>query len=201
MGLPLPPPVPPDPPPPEPPEPPFDGPYGDDCAACFPAGETPLQLYARFSGMSKCPGMGGAPDPPNLKIFVLTQHALAPCVWSGTDGVFDVFWRANWGGGAGHSHLNLRVELWGDYFDTIPGDIDSCTMAFSNQSVCNGGVAATGGAGAVYTTLEAAAAGQAMNIQASDRLNVEVFPVDGDHTVFKYCHKPSSTNIKIKYEH
>lgn len=55
--------------------------YGDDCLACFPAGETPRYMTAFFSDILDCNPSeppGHEPIPGRL---VLEQHTVRPCEW------------------------------------------------------------------------------------------------------------------------
>lgn len=57
---------------------------GNNCNACTPElfieGRTPKHIYIVFRNIEKC--HPDNPDPPNGCLFVLNQHAEAPCVWS-----------------------------------------------------------------------------------------------------------------------
>lgn len=61
---------------------PTPDPFADDCLDCYPAGGTPLIVYAIFKGISQgvnwVPGM---PPPPN-DVFELIQHGVDPCRWT-----------------------------------------------------------------------------------------------------------------------
>lgn len=64
--------------------------YGDDCLTCFAAGKTPKYLWGSLRDVEKGNGwMPIFPEPPNGD-FMLTQHPVVPCFWSGAIGGFTI---------------------------------------------------------------------------------------------------------------
>ena len=70
--------------------PPFE--FGSDCPVCTPflwaAGETPMYMFAFFSGIENC---GVSPhNAPNGSTFLLQQSPASPCLWLHQGDVFTV---------------------------------------------------------------------------------------------------------------
>jgi len=64
--------------------------YGDDCLTCFAADKTPRYLWGSLRDVQKGNGwMPIFPEPPNGD-FMLTQHPIVPCFWSGAIGGFTI---------------------------------------------------------------------------------------------------------------
>lgn len=179
--------------------------HGLDCTFCrdapyfrWPAGETPLYTYARFTGLVKCPG--ATYDPPNGQIFTLTQDPLTPCRWTRTGDVWDVVFYA-WGFFAGWSTLQLWDETGDPYFDATGAKCPQEGIVYNNGiGWCIPGAGAHSGIASIDWGVRVRYLAEAMGIPYDPQLMSEIHHTAGGVPVFKYCNVEYSTNLKMKYE-
>lgn len=116
------------PPPPDP---------GDDCLACWPAGETPEKVYVHFTGIkigaTWVPGLG---EPPN-QVWTLLQAA--PCSWGLVFDPYIFLYRAS----PFACRILCQIAPFRDPF--LSGPLAICTRFATNTIVAPAGVAFYGG--------------------------------------------------------
>lgn len=176
--------------------------YGDDCNIGFDPDETPLDVYARFIGMVKCPDNPPTiySTPPNDRTFRLHQDPGIPCRWAVTSGAWDiVFWM---------TPLPLRTTLTiqnnvdlGNYFTAQPLGIKGEGFVITNEILaCQPWTGAHLGIGVITWTPQATALLAAINLAKSKDLFMELFPREDGKLVYKFCRLKDATNIKILFE-
>jgi len=109
---------------------PDDGSYiiGDDCLICKAVlfgGANPKYAMASVSGIELCPDV--LEGDPNGS-FLLTQAALAPCVYRGVHGDYDYVWNITDGSGFA---VNMLAPPARAAFAS--GTDDDCVDEFANQ--------------------------------------------------------------------
>jgi len=176
--------------------------YGDDCALGWPADETPKYVYARFSGLVKCPDNPPTffSTPPNDRVFKLTQLEGQPCKWRYTSSTWVVDYQLTAGPLTTHLFLTNADDL-SAYFLDQPTPIQKEGYVFHNQYVaCPGFLGAHLGIAVVTWSPQATDILKAINIAKSESLFMELFPRDDGKLVYKFCRLQDSINIKILFE-
>lgn len=176
--------------------------YGDDCDIGFAAGETPKYIYVRFSGIVYCPGYAPEAYPSKLndRAFKLTQSSSVPCFWSYNLGDWDIEFEV-----IPTPTLCTLVGFYRRrvffYFVPVTELLPEEGHIYSNDiDECNGGNLGFDGIAVVTWRLLSLTVLSLINMITANDLFLELFPVKGDHLVFKYCRKRDGTNIKIKFE-
>lgn len=176
--------------------------YGDNCNIGWAPGKTPKFVYARFSGLVKCPD--NPPTfysiPPNDRVFRLRQDVGIPCRWAVSSGPWDVtLWL---------TPLPLRTTLviqnnvdLGLYFSAQPLGIKGEGFVITNEILaCQPWHGAHLGVGVVTWTPQATEILEAVNIGKAYDLFMELFPLEDGKLVYKFCQRKYSTNVKILFE-
>lgn len=115
--------------------------FGNDCGACYPAGQTPKYLYASFRFIVKCPWAAGFGPPPPNQTFQLVQTL--PCSWGAIVAPFQITYRAS--DGLPFLSIMQAGMFWFHHIRVV-----ACETFFTNQLVCNPGVnIGTGGFGLI----------------------------------------------------
>ena len=102
---------------------------GDNCALCYPPGETPSEVHCFCGGISTGslwhPGL---PSPPN-GYYILNQNPILPCRYDllTNDFLFDLRWAV----GA----AELTIEAVGITFVLIGTSVNDCEKYFANDQV------------------------------------------------------------------
>lgn len=172
--------------------------YGDDCLAGFDAGKTPKYLYARFSLLIKCPA--GDYQPPNDRLFKLTQVIGQPCRWFGlsNDWMIDFV--------IGSEPVGTNIELHNDddgldyFLDFRTAPIEEGYVYHNDIVACNGGLGAKNGLAVITWTQQATQLLEDMNITRGDDLFMELRPLENGKLVYKFCRIKESMNIKFLLE-
>jgi len=176
--------------------------YGNDCLTCFPEGETPKYVYARFSNIRICddPWCVGMPSPPNDRTFKLTQDEASSCKWRFEDDDWQVTWYAVDPPTYGARLIINEKPNWFEYFFgfTLPGN--ECETFFDNAAECAEGTCGVGGWGLVTWRLESLLLMSLLNIITDYDLFMEMRPLADGARVYKYCRLKDGTNIAIKFE-
>ena len=172
--------------------------YGNDCLAVFPAGKTPMYVYARFSKIVTCPG--ALFTAPNDRVFKLTQVEDHPCWWS-----------------------YIQPEAWVVTFRFLPAPLESRLILsappsflffngtedyyveeghifHSTHELCAGWVHGIEGIATVTWGLETMKLMELLNIKAANDLFMEMHPTENGSKVYKYCKLKDATNIAIEFE-
>lgn len=179
---------------------------GDACIACenilWSAGKTPKTVYARFSGMERCPGVDWDIDPlpPNNRVFTLTQNEIVPCSWgtTTTDG-WVVAWLLNYGV-LTQSYLTLGRAGLRKYFLSLSPAWSKCVGSFPNQLECGGLTLSAGGFGWVEWKQIAIDLAKDLNIELAPTLFYEVFQIGLREAVYKFTDKTRNINAKSRLE-
>lgn len=176
--------------------------YGDDCLLCFDADKTPKYVFARFSEIEKC--VIGDPDvcviPPNDRLFKLTQVEGTPCRWTyDEEDWFITYWKG--GGIGGEDELHLLSGGGLGYFRGVDAQCSPEGTVFHNTwPPCNGMFCGHGGMGVVTWTQQATELLAAINMERSDNLFLELFPLIDGNLIYKFCRLQDATNIAIEFE-
>ena len=176
--------------------------WGPDCAIGFPADETPMYIYVRFSGIIKCPDQPPVffETPPNDRTFKLTQDEILACVWNVTTGGWRVIFEMQFD--PPNAHLNLLHLPSGQVFflDTTDTPVDEGTVYNNNQRDCDFFKSAHGGIATVTWTQEATNLMAAINMQRGNDVFMELHPLVDGNKIYKFCRLKDATNIKIELE-
>ncbi len=176
--------------------------YGEDCLAGFDAGKTPKYVYARFADVVKCT-IGVVPEPPippNDKAFKLTQTEGNACLWTYFSDVWNIWFEVL------ADPLRTTLALYfSDYIYFYFGDLADVPpeegFIYANDiDTCDTGAGAKDGIAVVTWRLLSLTVLGLINIETANDLFLELFPVVGDHLIFKYCKLQDGTNVKILYE-
>lgn len=177
--------------------------YGTDCPRCVPpfgsrwnTGETPKYIYAMFSGITYC--AHSSYNPPNGLIFRMEQLPASVCTWYLQGSVWHVefiadrispnFSQLRLGDKDGWSFFTDQQVACPPEFNTFVNDQTSCVLMY----------AGAGGHGTIWWSDEAIELAVWLGLCPSERLMYEVFPVNSDFLVHKFCDRRNHTNIKIK---
>lgn len=172
--------------------------YGDDCLAGWAANLTPKYVYARFTGIEKCPGAGLS--PPNGRVFKVPQEDFLPCEWFYDDTVWrvefqvaaapDFVWLTLTDANRGTTHFEATVPM-------LPSE----GHVYVNENlVCDPAHEGINGLAVVTWTPQATALLAAINIERGPNLFMELFPRADGKLVYKFCRIRNMTNIQILFE-
>lgn len=172
--------------------------YGDDCLACFDAGETPKYLYVRFSGIVQCPA--GPSIPPNDRVFKLTQNAEAACYYR-----YD---SADWGIGvdlnAAPNPTDILLmsgdELWSYFSRQDPDKIEEGKVYSNDYVGCPAWRGGKDGICVITWSPQATEVLASINMAKGNNLFMELFPKADGKLVYKFCRLQDATNVAILYE-
>lgn len=178
-------------------------PWGTDCPRCVPpagsrwgVGETPLYIYATFSGITNC-GWSHHPAPNGL-IFRLTQNPAFICEWHLIGSVWHVSWIAD---RLAPNVSQLRLgdhDGWSFFTDQqvpCPAELQPYV---NDQAACILMYAGAGGSGTIWWNEELLTLAEQFGLDPSERLKYDVFPVNSDYLVHRFADQRDHTNIKIK---
>lgn len=176
--------------------------YGDDCLACWPEGETPKHVYARFSNIVKCPDKNGhvCLIPPNDRMFRLTQDPGAACHFKYIGDVWEIFYWAKLPVDP-LSRLNLGDKGgWTYFWDTEPSCAPEGFVFHNTLLVCGLFQCGKTGIAVVTWSPQATKLLSDINMQKANDLFMELRPRDDGKLVYKFCRVQDATNIKILLE-
>lgn len=180
--------------------------YGNNCALCFPAGETPKLLKAFFSGIQMGVNWQPVNGPPPNGYYDLHQTFGDPCVWKTTepDFPFVTLTLAN-------GRSSLKIVAVGVQSAFLSSVFDNCIFHYTNDLLCSlpntfcGGHAyvtvpgdVTGEGDSPYHSLSSIITKTTPMIDPDPRM--ELFPIDDESFVVRYAGKRDATNIKIKFD-
>lgn len=172
--------------------------FGNDCIACWDAGETPKFVYVMFDGVLK----GDPPDSvqvPNGHLFKLEQDPASPCHWhyQETGPTWKVsVWRSaitgNW-------FVTLDYWLVGSHFH---GSIDDCPAeqaifenTYWNKLIRKG----YDGVASILWMDEALDLVEALNMPIEGTM-MEYFLIDELVPVYKFCNVRYGINQCVELE-
>lgn len=108
--------------------------YGDNCLACFGAGETPKVVYAEFREIIWCAYVAPLNQFPALNTTWALTQTVNPCIWTYTDLLIEVAYGVNVPAGPPNiSRLTIRTFLavgWAFFSEGV-----LCQTAFDNDLV------------------------------------------------------------------
>lgn len=173
-----------------------------DCPGCTPpsgtrwlSGETPLDVFVYFDGITKCPP--GTLPPPNGHTFRLTQNPSSTCEWLFTDTSWSVSWRAFILG-----PLRSRLTL-----NDIPGffyfasDKVACPPEFflysNDMTSCFAFFGAFGGFAIITWMAGIVDIVDAYNLPTASQLMYEMSIKDDVSVVHKFANQERSLDIKF----
>jgi len=172
--------------------------HGNDCAACFSAGETPEFIWVMFDGV-KVGDPPGSYQVPNGCLFKCVQSEIDPCLWeynpSGPGWVCSVYRSV----ATGRWHVTLTVWAGGSHFTGwragCPSEHDIFANVYWSPIWWHGwdGVATIMWMTTVLALLDA------LVIPQSNTL-MEMFLIDELKTVYKFCNRKYSINQCIEIE-
>lgn len=172
--------------------PPSDPVYGNDCLTCYPAGKTPLFMYASFSQIKMgdlwLPAHG---SPPN-NIYQLTQTVANPCRWE-----------LLLGGGRsvrytvspGLSMLVFVAGLARTAFYSAP--LFNCIRFHDNDFDTPVNTFFWDGVAFVFTPWEIQDKIEEYTIVVDPDPQMNVHPVPGEQVVIQYTDQWGDTNVKM----
>jgi len=173
--------------------------FGNHCTHCFANGETPKYVYARFSLIVRCTGIGkeACLIPPNDRVFKLTQQDGFPCSWRYIGTTWEC-WYQPWVVADGKAHLFLNDLDLKVYFDETKDACPPEGTVWHNSVDCGPPLTcAIEGIGVVVWTPQATTLLAAINLSKSADLFMELFPRPDGKLVYKFCRLREATNIKI----
>lgn len=168
---------------------------GRDCAACWPAGQTPKKLYLSVQGLSvNAQTPYTAPLPPPNGIWLLEQHISMACTWIFSNATFDFELYM----GALLSKLEIRFP--GGYAFWTLND-GPCAQFFTNlgqpEGAYAGGVAVSSPRPDFSDRPSLKGVMGLMNIEPAAKTFAEIFPKSGGYMVYKFNLKSDKTNVKF----
>jgi len=183
------------------PWPPPDFLRGDDCLACYPAGETPKLLYATVEGVSDCGNYPGVLCDPN-GIWTLTQSPVIPCQWASGSGLFRALYQASTGGISKFRIVEAYFEIKCFYSEGA-----LCATSFTNQTDCNDFADTEGEGGTAVITpapfpyaADAVLAAASLGLTDEDIYKWEVYTIEGsDDIVFRFVRPSRRDCIYIRW--
>lgn len=167
------------------------------CDLCYDANKSPETIFLISSGIQTgALWLPTDPPPPN-GIFELTTSA--PCNWSATIGVYDLFY------GLVVDTFEVSIDVPGPipvFFDAIP---IMCSVSFANFLAAPAGNHYYGGFILLLPVLEGGADSlvEIMSLLSKDPLwatwaNPQ--QINKDQTVHKFYNSFDKTNVKVLYE-
>lgn len=171
----------------------------DNCAHWSDPDETPLYVYSMFWDILKG-GRAGAVQPPNLRIFKMTQRPTQACVWE-YDGGFESF-----GSQVILDALGSELTLFTDhtprrfYFVDVDGPSPLTEYApYSNFNTFCPTTYGCFGFGMVFWLTGVLDIVGFFGLTGDDKLKLEQFPVDSDEFVTKLTSLLLRSNVLIKF--
>lgn len=174
--------------------------YGDDCLACYPAGKTPLKIWASVTGIK--PGelepVGGWHCPNGF--FLLTQDEILPCKWSCESWpeicqlTLDTPWAT-----FGLQDKNGQQAFYKQYFQACAWDFENAIDIWDDNFYYGGNCSLKACLDDEDTDLISVM--KLLNIEPSAKLLCEFFPISDSQGIFKYCRKSDKTNISVKFSY
>lgn len=183
--------------------------YGNRCILgetlpkpLWAVGETPLNVYLRFSGISLCKTeqCREVPPPPNGRVFKCTQTEWDACNWKYENGL-TAWWSLD-----PNDPVNMFVYLLYNplnkyyFIATVPTDGDNARFA-TNQASCSPfNMCGYGGIVAVEWLIEPMNLLKSLNMKGMSDIFMEMHPLVDGNRIYKFCRLQDATNIKILFE-
>lgn len=164
--------------------------FGNDCLACFSAGETPKWLKCFFAGIERGNNwFPAAGEPPN-GYHDLLQKPGSPCTWNDDPPVFP---SVTYTISGANSFLSCRTSIPVTAFISNPAV--GCVQGFSNNFSTPVGNIFYGGWGHVITSIQIASIIELVTPLADPNPRMEYFPVSATQAVVRYAGKRDSTLV------
>jgi len=169
--------------------------YGVNCAACWPAGETPKYLKVFFSGIK----MGDLWLPeygsPQNGYFDVKQVSGSPCDWYGDTSSYTRVWYEVT---ADTSYLKMKTP--GTESQFLKTYDEGCVKSFVNSIQDPKWAHFCGGTAYVCEPMTLAAVIASVTPLADPDPRMECFPMDLPHVAIRYAGKKDATNIVIEFD-
>lgn len=168
---------------------------GNDCDRCFLAGETPTLLKLFITGVYRAElWHDGLPRTPN-GYYDLVQDPLDNCRWIST---IATNWNIalTWYEGVskcGGFILFPHIRFFGQVNE-------NCTKHFTNALNVWAGNFYYGGWFFISTPAQMQSLIEMVTPLTGPDPRMELYPMDDDRIVLKFCDKKSATNVKIKFD-
>lgn len=176
--------------------------YGNDCLLGWDPGETPKYIYLRFSKIEKCPDVPPTTysQPPNDRVFKLTQDPEHPCAW-----IYDsADWYIEW------YVLDAPLRVWISlrqydpfalhFIKWIGSPPEEGTVEHNDNQVCVPNIGGAGGICVATWRLQSIGILNSLNIKSMSDIFMEMRPLVDGNLVYKYCRLHDATNIVIEFE-
>ncbi|MBA7617483.1 hypothetical protein ES703_24798 [subsurface metagenome] len=176
--------------------------YGVTCTHCPGLSPTPKYMYARFSLIIKCTGLGyeQCKSPPNDRPFKLTQVTGTPCSWYYLSGDWNVYYSC-WSAVDGKARLKIEDNLSQAYFEeTVLADPDEGIVWHNTLGCVPGLICGSGGIGIITWNPQATELLKNINMKKARDLFMELRPLEDGKLVYKFCRLQDATNISILFE-
>ncbi len=176
--------------------------YGDDCLLGWDAGKTPKYVYARFALMEHCPLALPPfhPQPPNDRVFRLTQGEFQACGWKYDIGDWEVLFVVTGGPLKTTLTLNNTADASGYFYEQFVGFKDEGIIFHNTINICQPWYGAKDGIAIVTWTPQATEILEGINLEKGEDVFMELRPLVNNNLVYKFCRLQDATNIKILYD-
>lgn len=169
---------------------------GNDCLACFLPNETPTLVKCFFGGIEKGRKWVDTLPPPPNGYFDLIQFETNPCAWRAI-GIPMI--SMNWDPNvqlAPHSALNVDTAIPPFLFTGHQND--PCKRYFTNEITNWFNNWYINGWGMIATPHEMQSWIEMVTPIVGPDPRMELFPMEDDLIVLKFCNIQDGTNVKIK---
>lgn len=173
---------------------------GNDCTLCrpvpWPAGETPLNVYAYFEGIIDC-GISSY-SAPNGQTFRLEQNPASPCTWLHNGDPWILDWIAD-EIAPNTSRLRLMDKDGFSFFSSRQAPCPTDPYLYSNdQATCILMYAGASGSGLLTQNTAVIDLVEQFGLEAGINLMWEVFNHPDGDIVHKFSDIIQRTNIRFK---
>lgn len=171
---------------------------GLDCVECFPAGATPTLVKCFFSGIERGERWVDTLPPPPKGYYDLIQNIPGPCDWSIGPSVWtSMIWAPVIVPGP-YSRLQVRTVIAPYVFSgNVPG---TCKTYFVNGITNYYNNWYYGGQGFVATPALMQSLIEMVTPITGPNPRMELYPMENELIVLKFCNVQDGTNIKIKLD-
>jgi hypothetical protein len=169
----------------------------DECGACYPAAETPVNLYLQLTGIAAGDAWApGDPAPPN-GLYELTYNV--QCNWLGSSGPYSFIY------GFVFPSWVLLVGVTGLGNAFLNSTEPDCTLAFDNTIASPTGNVYYGGSGLIASPKNTdfpapLAVMDLLGLDPEDNYWIRPLPFTDDQAVTGFYHKNGHTNCLVQYD-
>lgn len=171
-------------------------PPGDDCIACWDAGETPSYIYVIFDGVLKG-DVPGAQQPPNGRIFKCDQNVGDPCLFEFNP--VGAGWRVQLRRTVAPERWHVSLNFSGlAHFTGVNAGCPSEHDIWTNILWSPIWWAGYNGVATIFWMEEALELMELMGIPIEPDTFMEFFVKDESKPVYKFCNQRFSINTKAE---